>query len=133
MRIYLDANVVIYLIEQPAGWGPRASAYVAPLLAGKNPLVVSDLTRLECLVQPLAAGDQGVLARFRAFFASADVQTVGLTAAVCDRAAVIRARYRYKLGDSLHLAAAVEHGCDRVVTNDARLHAFTDIAVEVLP
>jgi predicted nucleic acid-binding protein len=133
VRIYLGANVVIYLIEQPAGWDPRATAYVAPLLAGKNPLVVSDLTRLECLVRPLAVGDHGLLARFHAFFASADVQTVGLTAAVCDRAAIIRARYRYKLGDSLHLAAAIVHGCDRVVTNDARLHAFTDITVEVLP
>jgi uncharacterized protein len=133
VRIYLDANVVIYLVEQPAGWGPRATAYVGPLLAGKNPVVVSDLTRLECLVRPLAAGDRVLLARFHTFFTSADVETVGLTAAVCDRAAAIRARYRYKLGDSLHLAAAVVHGCDRVVTNDTRLHAFADIPVDALP
>jgi len=38
-----------------------------------------------------------------------------------------------KLADSLHLAAAVESGCDRFLTNDARLSAFTAIPVEVLP
>ena len=30
-------------------------------------------------------------------------------------------------------AAAVEVGCDRFLTNDTRLSAFADIAVEVLP
>jgi predicted nucleic acid-binding protein len=37
------------------------------------------------------------------------------------------------LADSLHLAAAVEGGCDRFLTNDARLSRFPDIPVEVLP
>jgi hypothetical protein len=31
------------------------------------------------------------------------------------------------------LAAAAESGCDRFLTNDTRLSAFTDIPVEVLP
>jgi hypothetical protein len=37
------------------------------------------------------------------------------------------------LADSLHLAAAVEAGCDRFLTNDTRLSAFTALPVEVLP
>jgi hypothetical protein len=32
----------------------------------------------------------------------------------------------------LHLAAAIEGGCDRLLTNDYRLSRCTDIAVEVL-
>jgi len=52
---------------------------------------------------------------------------------VFDRATVIRATNNFKLADSLHLAAAVEAGCDRFLTNDNRLSVFTDIAVEVLP
>ncbi|HJT34291.1 MAG TPA: hypothetical protein VJ783_19765 [Pirellulales bacterium] len=41
--------------------------------------------------------------------------------------------FNFKLGDSLHLATAVEGGCDRFLTNDNRLSHFTDIVVEVLP
>jgi predicted nucleic acid-binding protein len=35
--------------------------------------------------------------------------------------------------DSLHLAAAIELGCDRLLTNDARLNNFPEISVEILP
>jgi predicted nucleic acid-binding protein len=35
------------------------------------------------------------------------------------------------LTDSLHLAAAVEHGCTLFLTRDARLKRFPDIPVEI--
>jgi predicted nucleic acid-binding protein len=62
-----------------------------------------------------------------------DVRLVVITTAVFDRATLIRAAYNFKLGDSLHLAAAVEGRCDRYLTNDNRLSAFTALPVEVLP
>ena len=34
--------------------------------------------------------------------------------------------------DSLHLAAAVEHGCTRLLSNDAQLKRFPHVLVEVL-
>jgi len=40
---------------------------------------------------------------------------------------------RYGLADALHLAVAVECGCDVFLTNDNQLFTFPDIAVEVLP
>jgi predicted nucleic acid-binding protein len=40
---------------------------------------------------------------------------------------------RYGLADALHLAAAIEYGCDVFLTNDNQLTNFTDIAVEELP
>jgi predicted nucleic acid-binding protein len=131
--IYLDANVVIYLIEQPLAWGPRAAAYVAAMKANADQIVLSDLHRLECLVAPLGAGAVHRVAQFNAFFASADVRMVSLTPAVCERAATIRANHRFRPLDALHLAAAVEHGCARFVSNDMRLSTFTDISVVRLP
>ena len=73
------------------------------------------------------------MADFDAFFPRPDVRLVPIATAVFDRATVIRATHNFKLGDSLHLAAAVESGCDRFLTNDNRLSAFTDIPVELLP
>jgi uncharacterized protein len=132
LLIYLDSNVVIYLVEQPPVWGPKVAARVATLRADGDKMAVSDLTRLECRVNPLAVNDTGRLAQFTAFFGSSDVQVFALTASVCDRAASVRAQHRFKLADALHLASAVEAGCDRFLTNDIRLSSFPDIVVEVL-
>ena len=134
MLIYLDTNVVIYLIEQTSPqWGARASARIAAARANQDRFAVSDLTRLECRVGPIAANDSITLGQFDTFFQSAEVQVLLLTTAVCDRATIIRARHRYRTPDALNLAAAVDAGCDIFLTNDLRLRAFSDITVEALP
>lgn len=81
-------------------------------------------------MQPIQFGDAAALAFYDALFAQVNVERVPITTAVFDRATLLRAKF--KLGDSLHLAAAVEAGCDHFLTNDARLSAFTDLPVEVL-
>ena len=133
MIVYLDANIVIYLIENRPLWGPRAAAAIAALRASGARLVVSDLTRLECRVGPLKSRDALLLGQFDAFFGDPGVTVLGLTAAVCDRAAEFRAHYGFKTPDALHLAAALIHGCDRFLTNDNRLNACTAITIDVLP
>jgi predicted nucleic acid-binding protein len=70
---------------------------------------------------------------------SRSLSTKSLTPSIYDRAARIRGQYRYAGGrsyglvDSVHLAATIEFGCDRLLTNDARLNNFPEIAVEILP
>ena len=73
------------------------------------------------------------LALYDDFFALPNVQIVPITQAVFDRATLIRATLNFKLADSLHLAAAVEAGCDLFLTNDTQLGRFPDITVEILP
>ena len=82
--------------------------------------------------RPLKAGDATLLSDFTAFFTAGNIQVFPATAAVCDRASVIRASHGFKPLDSLHLAAAVENGCGLFLTGDIRLKRFTGIAVEVL-
>jgi predicted nucleic acid-binding protein len=130
--VFLDANPVIYFVEQPPIWGPKASARIKALVAAGEALAVSDLVRMECLVGPLKKGDGKLEKDFRDFFTSPELQVLPITAAVCDRAARLRATYGFKPLDSLHLAAAVDRGCMRFLTNDNGLKAFPDIAVEVL-
>ena len=71
--------------------------------------------------------------KFTTFFQSPDVRVLALTAGVCDRAARLRAKYRFKTPDAIHLAAAIEHGCDRFLTNDVKLQRCSEIVVELLP
>jgi predicted nucleic acid-binding protein len=128
-RLYLDANVVIRLIEdEPA----RRAAVWDILAAHGGPdrmIVVSDLVRLECRVKPMAAGDAALLDPYARYFASPDVTVITLPTPVYDRATEIRARSRYGLADALQFAAAIESGCDSSVTGDVRLAGFSDIPV----
>jgi predicted nucleic acid-binding protein len=133
MRIYCDSVILIYLLDTVGPFQVRAEARITALRAAGDQIVVSDLSRLECCVKPLRNGDGASLAQFDAFFARTDVAFVPLPTAVYKRATVLRAIYNFKLADALHLAAAIEGGCDRFLTNDTRLSRCTDLPLEVLP
>jgi predicted nucleic acid-binding protein len=130
MIVYLDANIVIYAVEQNPTFGPKVRTRLAAVRAAGDTLMISDLTRMECLVGPLRSGDSVLQSDFHTFFGVTTV--VPIAAAVCDRAAQIRATTSFKPMDALQLAAAVEHGADVFLTNDTRLSSFTDLTVEVL-
>jgi uncharacterized protein len=95
-------------------------------------------------VPVLGPGAGQLLSDFFRFFHGPNIRTVPLTAAAHARAAAIRGSHhypaspgvqpkRYGLADSLHLAAAIESGCDIFLTNDNQLSNFPDITVEELP
>lgn len=133
MWYYLDTNIVIYAVEGLPGFQQRARNHLASLEQASHRFVVSDLTWTECLVFPLRNNDGSLLLDYERLFQSPNLRTVPITAGVYRKAAMIRASFHYSLADSLHLAAAVVGGADRFLTNDARLSAFPDLAVEVLP
>ncbi len=93
---------------------------------------VSELVRMECRVGPLTQNDATLLHEYDAFFQAVDLQVLPITRLACDRAAEIRAAYRYRSLDALHLATATEGGCGLFLTNDQRLSRFPDLPVEFL-
>jgi uncharacterized protein len=129
---YLDANIVIYIVEHHPLWGQKAEARIIQLRASGEQIAISDVHRLECLVGPFVLNDQATVADYFAFFNDPDLIAAALTAPVWERAARIRATHSFKPLDSMHLAAAVEHGCGLFLTNDVQLRRFPDITVEVL-
>jgi predicted nucleic acid-binding protein len=133
MRYYIDTMILIYFLEQTGHFHTRAASRLAILLAAGDEMAVSDLVRMECRVGPLRSGNRSTLGIFDVFFARPDIQIIPATPAVFDQAAQIRASYGFKTPDSIHLAAAVESGCDRFLTHDARLSRFTGITVEIMP
>jgi predicted nucleic acid-binding protein len=133
MRVYCDSVVLIYYFEGTPPFNTRATTRLAALWAAGDLLASSDMVRLECRMHPIRFGDTVRLAEYDNLFTQPNVELVPITTAVFDRATVIRATHNFKLADSLHLAAAVESGCDSFLTNDTRLSLFTDIPVEVLP
>ena len=139
MVTYLDTCIVIYWIEGPAPFDARVRSHIANLEAAGHSFAVSEFTRLECLVKPLGRGDGALLLDYERLFLAPNVTFAPLAAPVFERAAAIRGVHaygsgkRYSFQDSLHLAAAVQTGCDTFLTNDHRLAGFPDVNVDVLP
>jgi predicted nucleic acid-binding protein len=132
MLIALDSNCVIYLVEQVPIWSQKVGARLALSMASGESIACSHLTRAECLVGPFRSGDQNVLADFARFFGNPSLNLLSITADVCEQAARLRAIHHFRLPDALNLAAAMIHGCDRFLTNDAQLTRCPGIVVEVL-
>ncbi|MBC8114951.1 MAG: PIN domain-containing protein [Candidatus Saccharimonas sp.] len=131
MIVYLDSGIVISLVEKRAVWGPLVASRTSELEQTGCLFAVSDLTRMECRVGPLRSGDALLMAAYLNYFGDPTLQIGSLTSAVCDRAAEVRARYGFKTPDALHLAAALEVGCDLFLTHDQALSRFTELTVEV--
>ena len=126
MRVYFDTSPTIYLVEKLMPWKP----FIQAKLAYVSRIVFSDLTRMESRVKPLKTKDSILLAEFDSFISLCEF--VPLTSSMFDRAAQIRADYGFKTPDAIHLAAAVESGCDQFLSNDQRLSRFSDILIDVL-
>src|SRR4051812_4693564 len=119
MLVYCDSVILMYYFDHTGAFEVRATSRLTALWAGGDQVAISDLVRLEYRVKPLKYANTLKLSVFDAFCARPDVVLVPITTAVFDRATGIRATHTFKLADALHLAAAVEAGCDRFLTNDA--------------
>ncbi len=116
--IYLDACLVIYLVEKHEVFCARVERRVAD--AADSTFAISDLTRMECLVLPFRNADKALVDRYRNWFNEA--RLISLGSAVFEKAARLRAEHSsLKTADALHLATALQNNCDQFWTNDGRL------------
>jgi uncharacterized protein len=132
-RIYVDACTIIYLVEGAQPFQAQARARIAQLRTGADAVVLtSRLARLECRTAPLRDNNPSLLAEYDAFFAPADLQLVDVDSAIIERATELRALYRLKTPDAIHLASAIEAHADLFLTGDADLQRCAEAKVEVL-
>ena len=144
MLYYLDTVIVIYAVEGNPDDKKRAKVHLDALEKAGHRFAISELTRTECLVPVFGPGGGQRMSDFFRFFHEPNLRTLSLTAAMHVRASAIHGGHtypaiapaqpkRYGLADALHLAAAIEFGCEVFLTNDNQLANFPDITVEELP
>jgi len=132
MIVYLDTNIVIYLVEHNPTWSPKAISRLSQLRADGGEIAVSGVAKLEALIHPIRLAATSALAGWARFFTDPAVRLLNVNEPTWERAAHIAAAQNFKPLDALHLAAAIEHGCGLFLTNDVQLSRCPDIAVEVL-
>lgn len=115
--IYLDACLLIYLVEAHPRWGISVADAMAQAAAAR--FGISPLVKCECLVGPIKRGDPVLERAYTGLFER--FAPLAMPEAVYLQAASLRARFGLRTPDALHLACAQHHGCDALWTNDERL------------
>lgn len=132
--VALDTVIWIYEVEAHPDFGPVVHPFFRDRLgAGRNPAGTSLLTLGELLVQPLSAGRTDLADRYRAYLSPSPGFFVwDVTRAVVEVAARLRAGYRLKMLDALHVATAIINRADLFLTNDEGLRRVTEVTVMTL-
>ncbi len=135
MKLFLDACVIIYRIEEIFPWNERLVQWLTKARGqhGEMSIAASRLSLLECRVKPLRDGDATQLARYDEFFAAPDLSIVELDADVIEGAARIRARTGLRTPDALQAASCLVLDRDAVfLTNDPGFRRVPGLRVETL-
>ncbi|MDD2741187.1 MAG: PIN domain-containing protein [Rhodocyclaceae bacterium] len=135
--VYLDANVLIYAFESTLPPFGRLSPLVdvfKSFEAEKSWARTSLLTRAEVLVHPLRHKNEALLNLYSTLLAGNTFIAIdAISAAIVNRAAKLRADGGLRLADAVHLASALESGCDGFLTADKRLLAYGSQQIDVFP
>lgn len=124
MRLYVDANPIIYAFEGEPDLRAAATAWLDKVrLDPSIVLVTSRLTRLEVRCKPLGLGQLELLGQYDRFLESPALELFSVTDSIIEAATVLRGR-RAGAADAIHIATAIEGGCDAVLTKDAGWKQF---------
>jgi predicted nucleic acid-binding protein len=124
-RIYWDAMVFIYLIEDHRAFAPKVQRIYERMLERKDTLYTSAFTVGESLVGPVKGRDARLAARMKTTFRGSEVNLLPFLASTAEIYADIRANFPVKTPDAIHLATAAEIRADLFLTNDKQLHRLT--------
>lgn len=127
----LDTMVWIYELEDHPQFGSIVHSFFTDgLKTGRLQAGSSLLALGELLVRPLAAGRPEIADIYRGIFISGSGFFVWeITRAVVETAASLRAKYRLKMIDALHVASALVNGAGFFLSNDEELRHLTEIKV----
>ena len=131
--VYLDTNVVIYIIEGYPIYEALLRTLLSEMDTGDITAVTSELTVAEVLVKPLRDGNQRVQHAYQTFLQpSAALRLVPIDRPILENAAALRAVRSVRLPDAIHLVTAAAHQCDAYLTNDEGLRLMTFVPVRFL-
>lgn len=90
----------------------------------------SVLTLTEVLTRPLQVGNHRLEREYRSLLEhSRHFTLVPVDEQIASHAALLRARYKLRTPDALHVASALQHGCQAFITNDRALGGIQELSV----
>lgn len=123
----------IYFVEKHPKYIDRMRSVFHQVDQGMTQVVTSAITLTEVLVMPLEKRQENYQREYRAMLLKTrSIKTVPVTVAIAEQAAELRAKYRLRTPDAIHVATALVLKCDAFLTNDLALKRVTELKILVL-
>lgn len=131
-RFYLDANILIAMVEHDTSQSRRMRGLMAAVTAAsEESLVTSELAIAEAMVGPARDHDPARLAIYNGMRAHSAIRCVPCTWGIFEQAIAIRAQNKpCKMPDAIHLSTAMCLFCEYIITADARWQSTYRIDVD---
>lgn len=130
-KIGLDVNIILYYLHQDKSFGDQS---LKLLTATKTKTkIISALVYAEAFVYVFENNDESLVKKqLKALESIPKLQIIASTKQICLTAAQLRAAYKLKTPDAIHIATAIDFGCDVFITNDDRLKKVAEIKILTL-
>lgn len=121
-RVYLDANVFIYALEQFPKYAKLCAEILQAIEDQALFAVTSEITLAEVLVRPLRKQQQAIVNSYERLLQSRhSFEVVSVSRAVLRDSADLRVSLGGRLPDAIHVATALRHKADFFFTADKSL------------
>jgi predicted nucleic acid-binding protein len=132
-KLGIDANVFLSIIGEELLLISFCLPFMRAIERGEIKGIASIVALTECLTKPYK--DNDVTQEYTTLSlleATNNLSLVLVSNAIAKRAARLRADYNLRTPDALHVATAIESGCEAFLTNDLKLARITEIRVIIL-
>lgn len=128
MRLYLDANAIVFVVEGPDEL--RATVTAWPDKAENSPdgaVCTSRLSFTECYTQSLREGNRVAFQALEGFFNTSGIEILSLDEDLVDIATDLQKDFSLKTVDALHVATAIRAKADVFLTRDSGISRYPSI------
>ena len=121
-NIFFDRAPLIYLVEKNEYFYQTTKEILTELVEKQNKLFTSTVTIAEFGVIPYKANKKQVIEDFEKLLGVTNFNVENITYHVAEIAYKLRAKYTFlTTPDALQLATAIQHNCNKFITNDKKL------------
>ncbi len=132
--VYFDANIFIYLLEHHSDLGEVCLSIVQSAVDKGLDGYSGDLVLAELLVKPLKDNNARAVKAVKDLFSKETrIELLPHKRSTFETTALLRANYKIKLPNALHIATAIENHIEVFLTNDREIPSIPEITVLLLP
>ena len=128
--VYIDTNIFIYFLDGQEPFLSMVLPFLEAVMNGEIIGYTGDAVLAETMVQPYKLGNISTIERFKAFFAQEDFLSIlPHDSQTFDLASRLSGTKGMKLVDSLHMATALQAGCEYLITHDKGIKSVDGIHI----
>jgi len=123
--LYIDTNILIYLFELHDPYSKKVATILEEFTKGGKQLVTSTITVTEFLVGT-------TLSNLETLHKVPKLNIISVDENLAEQAAILQRKTVIKIGDSIHLATAIQQKAEAFFTNDKKLTKIVEKYMSVI-